>query len=763
MLDTQAGLDADPQSRPNLGLAADGGMHRGTGPGTPLEGGSEAARGLRIHRIHTKPGIHPFDEVRWDRRDVVTTNWRDGSANFRQRGVEFPSFWSSTAATIVASRYFHGAPASMEREWSLRQLIERVVRPYVRAGREHGYFASDDDAEIFEHELIWLLLHQAFSFNSPVWFNVGTDLPQQVASCFILATDDSLDSVLDWYRDEALLFRGGAGSGVNLSQLRSTAELLPSGRPAPGPVSFMRGADASAGSIRAGGAPRPAAKIVILDVDHPDIGDFIECKAREERKIRALRDAGFDMDVGGRDIDSVQFQNANNAVRVSDAFMRAVAADQPIELRARGDGQTVRTVSARTIFRMIAQAAWECSDPGLHFDDTINSWHTCPESGRISASNSCSEYMHLDNSSCTLGSLNLLRFLNKDRRFDATSFAAAVELVVLAMDISLCFAEVPSAQISSVTRSFRQLGVGYANLGALLMATGHAYDSEEGRATAAAITSLMSATAYRRSAEIASVLGPYAGFTTNAAAHRRVVARHAAAHAAIRQPKAIRQSMEVSIHDQVLVRAEQEWERAMHLGERYGWRNAHLTLIAPTGTTGLAMDCATMGIEPDLALVKVRKSATGSAMRLVNTTVPTALHALGYPRAAVARIVSFIAAHGHAVDAPGLHPEHQPVFNCAIGPHAIDPMGHVRMMAAVQPFLSGAISKTVNLPASATVDDVAALLYAGWRKGLKALAVYRDSAKVGQPISGVTLPGGLAGPSDAYLGPRSAGASAQAK
>ncbi|CAJ63545.1 Vitamin B12-dependent ribonucleotide reductase (partial) [Frankia alni ACN14a] len=707
---------------------------------------------MRINRIHTKPGVHPFDEVRWDRRDVVTTNWRDGSANFRQRGVEFPSFWSSAAATIVASRYFHGALGHREREWSLRQLIERVVRPYVHAGREHGYFASDDDAEIFEHELIWLLLHQAFSFNSPVWFNVGTDLPQQVASCFILAADDSLDSVLDWYRDEALLFRGGAGSGVNLSRMRSTAELLPSGRPAPGPVSIMRGADASAGSIRTGGAPRPATKIVILDVDHPDIADFIECKAREERKIRALHDAGFDMDVGGRDIDSVQFQNANNAVRVSDAFMRAVAADQSIELRARGDGQTVRTVPARKIFRMIAQAAWECADPGLHFDDTINSWHTCPASGRISASNSCSEYMHLDNSSCTLGSLNLLRFLGRDRRFDATSFAAAVELVVLAMDISLCFAEVPSRQIGDATRSFRQLGVGHANLGALLMATGQAYDSEEGRATAAAITSLMSATAYRRSAEIAAVLGPYPGFTANAAAHRRVVARHSAAHAAIRHPPAARRSMEKSIHEQVLPRAGLEWERALLLGERHGWRNAHLTLIAPTGTTGLAMDCATMGIEPDLALVKVRKSATGSAMRLVNTTVPTALHALGYPRAAVARIVSFIAAHGHAVDAPGLRPEHQAVFDCALGPRAIDPMGHVRMMAAVQPFLSGGISKTVNLQASATVDDVAALLYAGWRRGLKALAVYRDSAKVGQPISGVTLPVAPAGPSDEYLG-----------
>nr|WP_243407508.1 vitamin B12-dependent ribonucleotide reductase [Frankia canadensis] len=705
------------------------------------------APGLRITRAHTRPGVHPFDEVRWDRRDVVLTNWRDGSAIFRQRGVEFPSFWSGTAAAVVASRYFHGVPGSPEREWSLRQLIVRVVTPYTRTGRRLGYFASDADAEIFEHELIWLVLHQAFSFNSPVWFNVGTDAPQQVASCFILAAEDSLESVLDWYRDEALLFHGGAGSGVNLSRLRSSAELLPSGRPAAGPVSFMRGADASAGTIRAGGAPRPAAKIVVLDVDHPDIADFIECKAREERKIRALRDAGFDMDIGGRDLDSVQFQNANNAVRVSDTFMRAVATDQQFQLHARSDGRAIHSMRARDLFRMIAKAAWECSDPGLHFDDTINDWNTCPTGGRITASNSCSEYMHLDNSSCTIGSLNLLSFLDRNRLFDTARFASAVGLVVLAMDISLSFADLPNPRVRAVTQDYRQLGVGYTNLGALLMATGQAYDSEQGRTTAAAITSLMSATAYRRSAEIAAVLGAYPAFPPNAAAHRRVVARHAAAHAVIRQPA------DLDAQADLFLRAGQEWDRALFLGERHGWRNAHVTLIAPTGTTGLAMDCATMGVEPDLSLVKLQKSPTGSCMRIVNTTVPTALEALGYPRAAVARIVGFIAAHGHALGAPGLRPEHQAVFACALGPRAIDPMGHVRMMAAVQPFLSGAISKTIRLPADATVDDVAAIFYAGWRKGLKAVAVYRDSAKVGQSLSGVTLPlQGTAVP-DAYLDP----------
>ncbi|CAO5241850.1 vitamin B12-dependent ribonucleotide reductase [Frankia sp. AgKG'84/4] len=718
----------------------------------PVDSGT---RRLRIPRTHTRPGVHPFDEVRWERRDVSLTNWRDGTPNFTQRGVEFPSFWSTAAAAIVASRYFRGAFGGPDREWSLRQLITRVVTPYSRTGRREGYFATAEDAEVFEHELIWLLLNQSFSFNSPVWFNVGTDAPQQVASCFILAADDSLDSVLNWYREEALLFRGGAGSGVNLSRLRSSSELLPSGRRAPGPVSYMRGADASAGAIRAGGAPRPAAKIVVLDVDHPDITEFVECKVREERKIRVLQNAGFDMEVGGRDIDSVQFQNANNAVRVTDEFMRAVAADRPFELRARGDGEVTRSIPARALFRLIARAAWECADPGLHFDDTINSWHTCPAGGPISASNSCSEYMHLDNSSCPVGSLNLLRFLDGDRRFDTAAFTAAVELVVLAMDISLSFADVPTPEMRATTQDYRQIGVGYTNLGAMLMATGQAYDSEEGRATAAAITSLLSATAYRRSAEIAAALGPYPGFADNAAAHRAVAQRHAAAHHATRPPAA------GFAGGEILTRAGLEWHRALGLGERHGWRNSHLTLISPTTTTGLAMDCATMGTEPDLALVKIRKSPTGAAMRSVNTTVPSALRALGYPRAAVARIVGFIAANGHVVGAPGLRPEHQAVFDCALGPRAVDPMAQVRMMAAVQPFLSGAISKTIRLPAYATVDDVAAVFYAAWRKGLKALAVYRDTAKVGQSMSGMTVPA-ADGDADAWLGSRPAVAPAAA-
>ncbi|MGH3746497.1 MAG: vitamin B12-dependent ribonucleotide reductase, partial [Micromonosporaceae bacterium] len=467
--------------------------------------------GLRIGRVWTTEGVHPYDEVTWERRDVVMTNWRDGSVNFEQRGVEFPDFWSVNATNIVTSKYFRGAPGSPEREFSLKQLIDRVVKTYRAAGEEHGYFASPQDAEIFEHELAWMLLHQVFSFNSPVWFNVGTTSKQQVSACFILAVDDSMDSILEWYKEEGLIFKGGSGSGVNLSRIRSSKELLSSGGAASGPVSFMRGADASAGTIKSGGATRRAAKMVILDVDHPDVEEFIETKAREEDKIRALRDAGFDMDLGGKDIVSVQYQNANNSVRVTDEFMKAVDEREQFPLRGRLDGSTVATVDARQLFGKISQAAWECADPGLQYDDTINDWHTCPETGRITASNPCSEYMHLDNSSCNLASLNLMKFLRADSVFDVEKFVKSVELVITAMDISICFADFPTEKIAETTRAYRQLGIGYANLGALLMACGHPYDSDTGRSLAASITSLMTGVSYRRSAELAGVVGPYQG------------------------------------------------------------------------------------------------------------------------------------------------------------------------------------------------------------------------------------------------------------
>jgi ribonucleoside-diphosphate reductase alpha chain len=1052
----------------------------------PITAGPRTSgRGLSIERVYTTPGVHPYDEVTWERRDVVMTNWRDGTINFEQRGVEFPEFWSVNAANIVTTKYFRGAVGTEQREWSLKQLIDRVVLTYVKAGQVNGYFATVDDATIFEHELTYALLHQVFSFNSPVWFNVGTSAPQQVSACqpydalvntpaglvpigklvennavgtkvfdahgltrivatksngvkevlrlhtkaghqldvtadhlvwrcssetsgrfvaagelkpgdklqwhrreasgeaeitsleiaeaalagwlqsdgfvgqyttgtnksltieamsvtpaelawvtaamdkifpyshshersvvtidtsldcrrtrmygrhlepfvekwglrargvdmvvppalftaplpvvaaylrsifqaegyvsaraastivavdmvseelvrglqallsrfgifarvsrkedprpnrlgmwivhlqnagdraifeaeigfidpikaeklsksfdmpgrraldtkrleigsveslgamevydiqtesgeylsnslrvhncFILAVDDKMESILDWYKEEGMIFKGGSGSGVNLSRIRSSKELLSSGGTASGPVSFMRGADASAGTIKSGGATRRAAKMVILDVDHPDIEEFIETKAREEDKIRVLRDAGYDMDLGGRDMSSVQYQNANNSVRVNEEFMRAFEQGKEFGLKARTDGSVIETVDAKKLMRSMAQAAWECADPGIQYDDTINDWHTCPETGRITASNPCSEYVHLDNSSCNLASLNLLKFLKDDDSFDAVTFAKVVEFVITAMDISICFADFPTEKIGDTTRKFRQLGIGYANLGALLMATGHAYDSDSGRALAAGITSLMTGTAYKRSAELAGIVGPYEGYARNAEAHTRVMRKHAAASDSIRS---------VGIIDREVIRmANKAWQDGLQIGAQNGWRNSQASVLAPTGTIGLMMDCDTTGIEPDLALVKFKKLVGGGSMQIVNQTVPRALRNLGYQEEQVEAIVEYIAEHGNPVDAPGLRPEHYEVFDCAMGERSISAMGHVRMMAAAQPFLSGAISKTVNLPETATVEDVEEVYYQGWKMGLKALAIYRNNCKVGQPLS----------------------------
>ncbi|MET8013183.1 vitamin B12-dependent ribonucleotide reductase [Streptomyces sp. NPDC005266] len=693
--------------------------------------GSKASKGLRIERVHTTPGVHPYDEVVWERRDVVMTNWRDGSVNFEQRGVEFPDFWSVNAVNIVTSKYFRGAVGSPDREASLKQLIDRVVRTYRKAGEEHGYFASPADAEIFDHELTYALLHQVFSFNSPVWFNVGTKQPQQVSACFILSVDDSMESILDWYKEEGMIFKGGSGAGLNLSRIRSSKELLSSGGNASGPVSFMRGADASAGTIKSGGATRRAAKMVVLDVDHPDVEAFIETKVKEEEKIRALRDAGFDMDLGGDDITSVQYQNANNSVRVNDAFMRAVESGSAFDLRSRLTGEAIEEVDAKSLFRKMAEAAWACADPGIQYDDTINHWHTSPETGRITASNPCSEYMHLDNSSCNLASLNLMKFLQDDgagnQRFDAERFAKVVELVITAMDISICFADFPTEKIGETTRAFRQLGIGYANLGALLMATGHAYDSDGGRALAGAITSLMTGRSYKRSAELAAVVGPYEGYARNADAHRRVMKQHSDANA-------IAKRMD-DLDTPVWAAATEAWQDVLRLGEKSGFRNAQASVLAPTGTIGLMMDCDTTGVEPDLALVKFKKLVGGGSMQIVNNTVPKALKRLGYQPEQVEAIVAHIAEHGNVIDAPGLKLEHYEVFDCAMGERSISPMGHVRMMAAAQPFLSGAISKTVNMPESATVEEIEEIYFEGWKLGLKALAIYRDNCKVGQPLS----------------------------
>ncbi len=858
MSETASGATARDSKGAGAGQKAGTGQNGG--------GGMATRKGLTIQRINTRPGVHPYDEVTWERRDVVMTNWRDGSVNFEQKGVEFPDFWSVNATNIVTTKYFRGAVGTPQRESSLRQLVDRVVGRYGQAGREHGYFASEDDAEIFEHELKYALIHQIFSFNSPVWFNVGTSSPQQVSACqpyyapvstptgpipigrlvaenavgtkvhdasgvtrivatkangikdvlrvhtaegheldvtadhlvwratsldegeftvagflrpgdrllhvspevggtdrhlaevsrierlgpmevcdiqtesgeylsaslrvhncFILAVDDTMDSILEWYREEGLIFKGGSGAGVNLSRIRSSRELLSSGGTASGPVSFMRGADASAGTIKSGGATRRAAKMVVLDVDHPDIEEFIETKAREEEKIRVLRDAGFDMDLGGKDIVSVQYQNANNSVRVSDEFMRAVEDGKTFTLNARRTGEPIAEVDARALFRKMAKAAWECADPGIQYDSTINDWHTCPESGRITASNPCSEYVHLDNSSCNLASINLLKFLREDNTFDVEKFRQITELVITAMDISICFADFPTEKITSITRAYRQLGIGYANLGALLMATGHAYDSEGGRAIAAAITSLMTGTAYRRSAELAAVVGPYDGYARNATAHKRVMAKHAAASSAIRTLG--------GIDEQVAEAAVRTWRECLELGEKNGYRNAQASLLAPTGTIGFMLDCDTTGIEPDLALVKFKKLVGGGSMQIVNQTIPRALKNLGYQPEQAEAIIEYISEHGHVVGAPGLRQEHYEVFDCAMGERAISPMGHVRMIAAVQPHLSGSVSKTVNMPESATVEDVEKMYFEGWKLGLKALAIYRDNCKVGQPLS----------------------------
>jgi len=684
--------------------------------------------GLTMERLYTTAGRHPYDDVTWERRDVVQNNWKTGEVVFEQQGVEFPDFWSVNASTIVTTKYFRGAVGTESREWSLKQLIDRVVLTYTKAGRDNGYFGSDEDAEIFEHELTYMLLHQVFSFNSPVWFNVGTTAPQQVSACFILSVDDTMDSILNWYKEEGFIFKGGSGAGLNLSRIRSSKELLrSSGGTASGPVSFMRGADASAGTIKSGGATRRAAKMVVLDVDHPDIEEFIETKVREEDKIRVLRDAGYDMDLGGRDITSVQYQNANNSVRVSDEFMRALEADEDFGLRARTDGEVVETVSAKGLFRTMAEAAWACADPGIQYDDTINDWHTNPETGRINASNPCSEYMSLDNSSCNLASLNLMTFLKEDDTFDAERFAKSVEFVITAMDISISFADFPTEAIGDTTRRYRQLGIGYANLGALLMATGLPYDSDAGRSFAAAITSLMTGTAYKRSAELAGVVGPYDGYARNVDAHKRVMRKHASANDDVRTVS--------SLDGDVLKLAVKTWEECLTTGEKNGWRNAQASVLAPTGTIGFMMDCDTTGIEPDFSLVKFKKLVGGGSMQIVNQTIPRALRKLGYTEETIEAIVEYISENGHVVDAPGLKTEHYAIFDTAMGARSISPMGHVRMMAAVQSFISGAISKTVNMPETATIEEVEEIYYEGWKQGLKALAIYRDNCKVGQPLS----------------------------
>ena len=683
---------------------------------------------IGIRRHFTAPGVHPYDQVVWERRDAQIKNWKDGSVAFEQLGVEFPVSWSLNATNIVAQKYFRGTPGTSEREDSMRQVIDRVADTITKWGVECGYFIDQDEAESFCSELKFILITQRAAFNSPVWFNIGVSgVPQQASACFILAVDDTMDAILNWYKEEGTIFKGGSGAGINLSNIRSSAEHLKGGGTASGPVSFMRGADASAGTIKSGGKTRRAAKMVILNASHPDIEEFIWCKSREEKKARALRDAGFDMDLDGSDSFSVQYQNANNSVRVSDDFMQAVKDDADWNLTAVKDGRVVRTIRARDLWRQIATASWECADPGLQFDTTINKWHTAHAAGRINGSNPCSEYMHIDNSACNLASINLLKYLNDDDSFDVESYMHTIEVMFTAQEILVGNADYPTEKIAENSRLFRQLGLGYANLGALLMALGMPYDSTGGRAWAAALTSLMTGHAYATSARTASRMGPFAGFSANERYMLNVLRMHRDANLEIDNLDVVQPSL--------VEAATASWDSAVRDGEEYGVRNSQASVLAPTGTIGLMMDCDTTGVEPDLGLVKFKKLVGGGNMTIVNQTVPRALSQLGYEGPVVDRIVAYIDENKTIVGSPDLKTEHLPVFACSMGDNTIHYEGHVRMMGAVQPFLSGAISKTVNMPQEATIEDIEELHMLSWELGVKAVAVYRDNCKVGQPLS----------------------------
>src|SRR6266851_268135 len=676
----------------------------------------EAAH-LGVRRFFTIPGRDPYDEIEWETRDA-TIPGKNGPT-FEQRGVEFPKFWSQTATNIVAQKYFRGRLSSPERESSVRQMVGRVVDTVVAWGRQGGYFVDDEEAETFEAELKTILVNQYASFNSPVWFNVGFEEKPQCSACFILSIEDSMESILDWIRREGVIFRGGSGSGVNLSELRSSKEQLSKGGHASGPVSFMRGADASAGTIKSGGKTRRAAKMVVLDVDHPDVEEFIWCKAKEERKARVLEQAGYDMSLDSPDWASIQYQNANNSVRVSDAFMEAATEGREFNLTARTDGTVVETVDARELLRQIAAAAWECADPGVQYDTTINAWHTLPNTSRINASNPCSEYMSIDDSACNLASLNLMKFRREDGELDVEAFEHAVDVMFLAQEIAVGNSSYPTPEIERNAKAFRQLGLGYANLGALLMARGLPYDSDEGRAYAAAITALMTGRAYRKSAEIAGRMGAFAGYRPNAAAVLGVIAKHRASVGNIDNPE--------TVPADLLGAARQAWDDALDLGEVSGYRNAQATVLAPTGTISFMMDCDTTGVEPDFSLVKSKKLVGGGEITIVNKTVSGGLEKLGYAPTEIDEVVAFIDERNTVVGAPYVKSEHYPVFDCAVGERAIHYRGHVKMMGAIQPFISGAISKTVNLPETATIDEVAHLFADAWQLGVKAIAIYRDN------------------------------------
>lgn len=683
---------------------------------------------LGVRRYFTEPKTKAYDKLTWIKRESKISNPATGEIVFEQADVEFPEAWSINAINIVSQKYFAGTPGASDREGSLKTLINRIVDTIVRAGLQEGYFTGAEEAESYREELKYILASQRAAFNSPVWFNIGVpSRSQQASACFILGIEDSMRSILNWYVEEGLIFKGGSGAGINLSNLRSSLEgLSSSGGKASGPVSFMRGADASAGTIKSGGKTRRAAKMVILNIDHPDVQEFIWCKAREEQKARVLQEAGFDMSLNGRDSFSIQYQNANNSVRVTDDFMKAVIENKDWDLKSVVGGKTVKTVKARELFREISQATWECADPGMQFDTTINRWNPTPNAGRINGSNPCSEYMHLDNSACNLASINLLKYLNEDNSFDIAAFKHTVEVMFTAQEILVGYSSYPTKSIEKNARAYRELGIGYANLGAMLMAQGLAYDSEEGRAQAAAVTALMTGHSYATSAKIAGIVGPFAGYHKDREGMLHVLRMHR---------QAVSDINAAMVSEELLSAAAAAWDDAVELAQVNGVRNSQASVLAPTGTIGLMMDCDTTGIEPDFSLVKHKSLVGGGSMAIVNQTVPRALRTLGYTREQINEIVDYVHDNATTIGAPHIKPEHQSVFSCAVGQNSIHYLGHVKMMGAVQPFLSGAISKTVNMPEEATVEEVEQLHIDAWKLGLKAVAIYRDNCKVAQPLS----------------------------
>jgi ribonucleoside-diphosphate reductase alpha chain len=690
----------------------------------------EERRGVTIQRFFTRAEIDPMSEVHWELRSALIAG-EDGRVVFEQKDVEVPRSWSQTATNVVVSKYFRGPLNDPKRETSARQLIERVVDTISGWGRAQGYFATDGDAETFKAELAWILVNQVASFNSPVYFNVGIEPKPQCSACFILKVEDNMDSILGWYRNEGMIFKGGSGSGVNLSALRSCRERLSSGGTASGPLSFMKAADASAGVIKSGGKTRRAAKMVVLNADHPDVVKFIKCKQDEEKKAWALVDAGYDASLDGEAYSSVFFQNANNSVRATDDFMRAIINDSEWQTHFVKSGEVADTYRARELHRLIAEATWACGDPGMQFDTTINSWHTCPNSGRINASNPCSEYMHLDNSACNLASLNLLKFLDDGGDFNVKAFRHAVDVMITAQDIVVDNSSYPTDEIARNAHVFRELGLGYANLGATLMALGMAYDSDQGRSYAGAITALMTGEAYLQSARIAETLGAFEGYAINREPMLKVIERHRSCAREQLRPE--------YVPLELLRGAREAWDEALKLGQAAGYRNSQATVIAPTGTIAFMMDCDTTGIEPDIALVKYKKLVGGGMLKIVNQTVPRALRRIGYDSREIQEIVEYLDEHETIEGSPHLADAHLAVFDCAFKPRAgsrtIHYLGHLKMMGAVQPFVSGAISKTINMPAEVTVEEVAEAYITAWKLGLKAVAIYRDGSKRTQPLN----------------------------